>query len=190
VLAQMQLHRPREICKRLHNPIKPLHLARQNIDMPLRPAKRLRAAGNQLALQQLQMHHHRIDRVLHLVPHARCQPSNRRQPPRYLKLLSQLRRRFNIAQSDQSPHIAAAQPIVDSVQRDLDVPPIFKRHTFRTYLPFIGKRLEHCRSQRTLRIKDLLQPFPDHPLMPQFTHPRQKVCHSIRHHHGTPIGRK
>ena len=128
-----------------------------------RPASTAR--GRQLRSQQLQVHHHRIDRVLHLVPHARGQPPDRRQPARYLQLLLQFAAPMPYpAASAASPSpsdsaAASRSAILDPVQRNLHLAPILQHHHLAcdTAVP-MSNATQHRLPERRLRRKHLLQP--------------------------------
>ena len=104
LLAQLQLHRPREVHQRLHHAIQAVNLRVDHFKM----AHGRRAGLAQLGLQQLQMHHDGVDGILYLVAHAGGEPADGGHAPRELQLRLDLCGRLQIVQRDQRAQLAAA----------------------------------------------------------------------------------
>jgi hypothetical protein len=147
---------------------------------------------SQLPPQQFKMHHHRVDRVLHLVSDTRRHSPNRRQPPRHLQLLPSCNT-DSLSRSVNSvpicPPVPTTSPIRSSESSPVVHPPAVT--TLRAHITPLGERRQHRRPSAVSGAKisstrvrpSARSTVPGNPLPSS----DQKMLHRIRHHHRPQI---
>ena len=126
LFAQLQFHRAREIHQGLHDAVQAMNL---RVDH-LKVAGCRRVVVAQLVLQQFQVDHDGVDRVLHLVAHAGGESSDGGHAPRKLQLGLDFFNRLQVVQRDQSAQTLLVLVIVDEIQRGLNAPARFGADLF------------------------------------------------------------
>ncbi len=103
----------------MHHAVQPLDLAANHVHV----AARVGIDLFHLLPQHFQMHHNRVEGVLHLVGHAGSEPADRRQTARQFNFIFNAMDGLSVAQGEQRAD--ALPPFFDEVERNLDVPPLF-----------------------------------------------------------------
>src|SRR5581483_5614978 len=146
----MQIARTGEVDQNLYHPIQPMELVPNDVHVP----SRVWVCLLQLALEKLQMEHDRVQWVFYFVRHASSQASAGGHSPRQLDLIFNSMNRLSVPQSEQCTDRRSA--LLYEVQRNLDP---FSTRGFHLMLAdrmLQPKCVQHDRSQRSLRRKNLL----------------------------------
>src|SRR6266567_9357529 len=128
---QVNLNRPREVEERLNDSIKPFDFGVEYFKL----RARVRITRLELGTKDLEMDHHRIERVLDLVCDARCDAPEIREFLRQIPLRLEFLERFVVPHADQCAHRLAC--VLDVLNR--------RQKLSRTWFPW---KVEGCSCDR------------------------------------------